>query len=221
MIEFLEKHLNSALEIPIVRYAEVIRFYLFLFSFFGGETMPTLILDNGAGTIKGGFVEQEEPLLFPNVTAKVKKSLQFLVSDQVYQYQNTAMLDFTRPFERGYLTNFQSEIEILTHLFKTSLKCNPTDTSLVLSEPVLNPYTVQTDMNEIIFEYFGFKEYLRRPAPWFSANKCMNYQHLDVENLPACVIIDSGFSFTHIIPFLHGKCQRQAVSCNINILPLI
>lgn len=173
--------------------------------------MPTLLLDNGAGTIKAGFLEQEEPKLYPNVTAKVKKSMQFLVSDQVFQYQNTAMLEFTRPFERGYLTNFQSEIEILSYLFHSSLKCNPIDTTLVLTEPILNPYTIQSDINEIIFEYFGFKEFLRRPAPWFSANKCMNYQHLDEENLPACVIVDSGFSFTHIIPFLHGKCERQAV----------
>lgn len=177
--------------------------------------MPTLIIDNGAGTIKCGFAESSTPNLYPNLTAKVKKSMQYLVADQVLQYQNGALLEFTRPFEKGYLTNWQSEIEIWSYLFSVSnLKCYPADTSLVVTEPLLNPTTIQSDMNEIVFEYFGFKEYVHRPSAWFSANSCMNYHQYDIENLPSCVIIDSGFSFTHIVPFVNGKCCRKAVSLN-------
>ena len=173
--------------------------------------MPTLILDNGAGSVKIGYAEQVEPTLAPNLTAKVKKSMQYLVSEQVTQYQNGALLEFTRPFERGYLTNWQAEIEVWAHLFHNS-KCSPQETALVVTEPLLNLFSIQSDMNEIVYEYFGFKEYVRRPAAWFSANKCMNYKQYDLENLSACVIVDSGFSFTHIAPFVDGKCQRKAVS---------
>lgn len=173
--------------------------------------MTTLIIDNGAGNLKVGFLQQDQPTIIPNCTAKVKKSMQYLVAEQIYQCQNTSLLDITRAFDRGYLTNCQNEIEVWSHVFQDTHKCNPADTSLLLTEPLLNPYTIQNDMNELVFEYFGFKEYLRRPAAWFSANNCTNYQHLDSEKLPACMIIDSGFSFTHAVPFVNGKCRRHAV----------
>jgi actin-related protein 6 len=176
------------------------------------KAMTTLIIDNGGGNVKVGFAQQDEPNVFPNCTAKMKKSMQFLVAEQIFQCQNSSLLDITRPFDRGYLTNWQSEIEVWSHLFRDTHKCNPAETSLLVTEPLLNPFSVQSDMNEIIFEYFGFKECLRRPAPWFSANDCMNYQHLDEEKLPACCIVDSGFSFTHVAPFLNGKCHRKGVS---------
>jgi actin-related protein 6 len=176
----------------------------------------TLVIDNGAGNIKIGFINQNEPSVIPNATAKVSKSMQYLVGSAINQCQNGALLQFNRPFERGYLTNMQCEIEVWMSLLSGAYKCNPGETRLVVTEPVLNPYSLQCDMNEVVFEYFGFKEHLRRPTPWFIANYCMKHANppIDIENLPSCVVVDSGFSFTHIVQFFNGKCQRNAVgSC--------
>jgi actin-related protein 6 len=177
------------------------------------------ILDNGAGYIKAGFLQQGEPIKFPNATAKVNKSMQYLVGDQIETFNNGSLLNFTRPFDRGYLNNWQCEIEVWTRLFGEHCKLKPQDTSLVLTEPPLNPSTLQNDANEVVFEYFGFKECLRRPAIWFSAYGTVNnpeWKHAEqfASCDKSCTVIDSGFSFTHVAPFINLKCQKDAVREN-------
>jgi actin-related protein 6 len=176
-----------------------------------------LIIDNGAGSIKAGFVEQDAPLILPNATAKVQKSMQYLISDQIEQFNNGSLLQFIRPFDRGYLNNWQCEIEVWTRLFNEHCRLKPQETSLVVTEPPLNPTSLQNDANEVIYEYFGFKECLRRPTMWFSAYGCVNtptWKQMD--KFPSCsqscTVIDSGFSFTHVAPFINMKCQKHCVS---------
>ncbi len=174
------------------------------------------ILDNGAGHIKAGFLHQDNPSHIPNTTAKVNKSMQYLVSDQIDSFNNGSMLHYTRPFDRGYLNNWQCEIEIWTRLFSENYKLRPQETSLILTEPPLNPSTLQNDANEVVFEYFGFPEYLRRPSIWFSAYGCVNnpewiQPQKFVSSSHSCTVVDSGFSFTHVAPFINLKCQKDAV----------
>jgi actin-related protein 6 len=176
------------------------------------DRRKTLILDNGGGSIKAGFVDDDIPITITNATAKVPKSMQYLVGEQIDKCQNGSLLQFTRPFERGYLTNWQCEIEVWNHLLQTTHRCIPQEVSLVLTESPLNPATVQNDLNELIFEYYGFKEYLRRPSIWFSANRTVKNCEINADRINGCTIIDSGFSFTHVAPFLNGRCQRHAVS---------
>lgn len=171
--------------------------------------MPALLLDNGAGSIKAGWHSSEAPAhVFPNATAKVQKSMQYMVGDQIHEFLNSSLLQFTRPFDRGYTNNWQCEIEVWSYLFNEKLRISPQDTSLVVTEPLMNLETIQNETNEIVFEYFGFKEYFRRPAPCFSA-----YQ-LGAE--VGCTVVDSGFSFTHVVPFVNNRCQRHAIR-RINI----
>ena len=40
------------------------------------------------------------------------KPKQWLVADELEQVNNTANLTYTRPFDRGYLTNWQSELQV-------------------------------------------------------------------------------------------------------------
>ncbi len=169
------------------------------------------ILDNGASSIKAGFSSQEEPTLLYNATAKVDRSMEYLVGNQIDSYRNGSLLKFCRPFDRGYLTNWGCEIDIWHHLFGEYSSCNPSETSLVLTEPPLNPESIQNDTNEIVFEYFGFSEYFRRPAFAFSAYGSINNPTWNPSGLPCCTVVDSGFSFTHIAPFINGKCQKHAV----------
>jgi actin-related protein 6 len=176
-----------------------------------------LILDNGAGNLKAGLysyhhlngngnVNSLDPLwVLPNLTAKVQKSMQYLIADQVQDFLNASLLQFVRPFDRGYLNNWQCEIEVWTYLFHEKMKLSPSETSLVLTEPLLNLESIQNDTNEVVFEYFGFKDYMRRPAASFSAY---------LAGWDGCTVVDSGFSFSHVVPFVQGRCQRNAVSNN-------
>mmetsp|Transcript_24588 Transcript_24588/g.54639 ORF Transcript_24588/g.54639 Transcript_24588/m.54639 type:complete len:185 (+) Transcript_24588:51-605(+) len=177
--------------------------------------MSILVIDNGAGNIKAGLDHFEQPLSIANVTGKIPKSMQYLVSDQVYDSRSDSQLSLSRPYDRGYLTNWQCEIDIWTYLLnQPTLKgLNASESSLVLTEPPLNPVSLQNDANEVVFEYFGFKEYVRRPAAWFSMYEFSHNEEWNKEGLNSCTVVDSGFSFTHSLPFINQLCQKPAVSC--------
>ena len=74
---------------------------------------------------------------------------------------------------------------------------------------------IQNDMNEIVFEEYNFNAYLRKPASWFSAFEFSENPPEDHFNTSCCTVLDSGFSFSHIMPYLDGKCQKSAVSDEI------
>lgn len=172
----------------------------------------TLIIDNGAGSLKAGWAHTDTPShVFPNATAKVKKSMEYLVGNKIEEYVNGAQLIFNRPFDRGYINNWKCEIEVWSLLLNEHLRCSPSQTSLVLTEPPLNPTTIQNETNEVVFEYFGFYEYLRRPAMWFSAYGATNNPNWNRNRFPACTVVDSGFSFSHVAAFIEGRCVRSTV----------
>jgi len=184
----------------------------------------TLIIDNGGHQIKVGLHTQVDPIVMLNCTAKVQKSMQYLISDQILQYShNGSLLHFIRPFDRGYCNNWQCEIDVWNYIFKHNQEFNQlniNDTSLIMTEPILNLHTLQCDTNEVVFEYYGFKEYLRRPAPWFSMYEYIHHHHHhhhpewnnDFGGLDSCTIVDTGFSFTHCVPFINQTCRKNAVS---------
>ena len=183
-----------------------------------------IILDNGAGRIKYGMASANNDGgpkgSMINSLAKINKQMSLLVGDQVEEVHNGSLLHYTRPFERGYLTNMAVEVEVWDRLFSKVMKLPYDgdqkfgDKRLVVTDAPFAPLPLQNDMNELAFEYYGFDQYLRRPAPWFSA-----YEHeqevlhgvREAKYPSCCTVIDSGFSFTHIMPFIQGKCVKSAV----------
>ena len=189
-----------------------------------------LIIDNGGGSIKLGFGSEDTPLVsFPNVTAKIGKSISMhsnLIGDQVIGNANGSNLVLSRPCDRGYINNWQCQIDIWNYSFNSpqvisylrgkgiSKSCiSPRETSLVLTEPPLNPDTIQNETNEVVFEYFQFKEYVRRPSIWFSAYEFNKDKNCSIDNdLNSLTVVDSGFSFTHSVPFVNALYQKNCVS---------
>lgn len=173
--------------------------------------MKCFVIDNGASHIKFGLSEDESnlPRTIYNATAKHSKTMQHFVGNSIRSDQNASMLQFSRPFERGYLVNWQYELEIWSSMIGSL--GNTQDQSLILTEPPCNPTAIQNDTNEIAFEYFGFKQYLRKPAFCFSAYGFAHDNTINNTTLASCTVIDSGFSFSHITPFLNGQCQKRAV----------
>lgn len=184
--------------------------------------MSYLIVDNGAGTIKYGSETDTCPQEMANVTARVNKSMQYLIGNQVVDFQNGSALQFIRPFDRGYLNNMQCEIDVFTKIFdsrKSELK-DAAEKSLFLTEAPLNLPTIQSDTNEVVFEYFGFQNFLRRSSAF-----CSNYEYVRTSppysssplssssssSSSCCVVVDSGFSFSHAIPFIDSSMKTHAV----------
>eukprot|EP00602_Paraphysomonas_sp_CaronLab_P003191 CAMPEP_0185039266 /NCGR_PEP_ID=MMETSP1103-20130426/35961_1 /TAXON_ID=36769 /ORGANISM="Paraphysomonas bandaiensis, Strain Caron Lab Isolate" /LENGTH=426 /DNA_ID=CAMNT_0027578085 /DNA_START=17 /DNA_END=1294 /DNA_ORIENTATION=- len=178
-------------------------------------------------------------MTMPNCIAKINKTMQVFVGDEIENILNTSQLQFTRPFDRGYLVNWNIERDIWQRIFDSSHMNSSTDScGVIVTVPPFCPDELQADMNEVLFEEFGFQSALCRPAPWFSAyeyyashssgssscssevwktesthtasNESPKISKL-TSSFPECsLVIDSGFSFSHCMPFVDGKCIKHA-----------
>ncbi|RUS35466.1 hypothetical protein BC938DRAFT_483006 [Jimgerdemannia flammicorona] len=130
---------------------------------------------------------------------------------------------------QGFLTNWEIEKEIWDRIFsKDVLQCEPEECGLVVTEPCFNLPNIQQTYDQIVFEEYEFESYYRTTdettpfksitSPFVPAPQlCL---HNDIPSLfgdpkthpPDCVVIvDSGYSFTHIVPFLKGKPVAKAI----------
>lgn len=182
-----------------------------------------VILDNGAGKIKYGMYQQDQrsetdnsinykSKSMSNCTAKIDKQLRSIVGDEVDRFLNGSSLNYIRPFDRGYLNNIACEIDVWTKLFDVNhLNINPANNGLVLTEAPFTPEPLLHEMNEVVYEYFGFNTCIRKPAAWFSAYEFANYFAPNTVQYPkCCTVIDSGFSFSHVFPFIDYQCRKHA-----------
>lgn len=132
------------------------------------DTLRTLVVDNGGHSIKAGFANSQpdstrDCSLFPNCIARSSEGGRggntIYVADQVESCKDTGEMAFRRPVEKGYIVNWDSQMDIWKQtLFNpgTKLHCDPHDTNLILSEAPNCPLTLQTNTDQIIFEELEF-----------------------------------------------------------------
>ena len=152
--------------------------------------------------------------MMSNCIARMQNSMNVMVGDEVDAFNNHSLLTYTRPFDRGYLVNWQIEIDIWNRIFDANhLNISPKEHCLVVTEPSLNPLECQNEMNEVIFEDYRFESCCRRPAAAF-----LEYHHFRQQqqqqrrNDHGCMlVVDSGFSSTHIVPFINHRAMKNAI----------
>ena len=133
----------------------------------------TLIIDNGAYTIKAGFsspTSTSECKVIPNCMAR-DRSKNVYVGSQLSKCKDFGEITFRRPVEKGYLVNWEAEKEIWEHEFfedKSPLRCDPKETGLILTEAPNALPQLQMNCDQIVFEEFGFTSYLRCPGTCLS-----------------------------------------------------
>lgn len=112
------------------------------------------------------------------------------------------------------------------------LQVDPTQTSLLLTEPVMNLPNVAEHYDQMIFEEYEFNECLRCPGKpillleeqrELGAEREFDCQGPTLvpfgpeangqgEIQPECVLVlDAGFSFTHVVPVLRGAIMTKGV----------
>ncbi|KAI1727260.1 actin domain-containing protein [Ditylenchus destructor] len=171
------------------------------------NSKKTVILDNGAYSIKAGYSNAVEPRVFPNSIVKSKSDRKRVyVADEVEECQDRSSLYFVLPFERGYIVKWDSQFTIWDRIFgKEGLDVDFQECRLILTDPSDIARAVPGNIPEVIFETYQFDSLLKTSAPSCVAqweNKA------DVSN-PCCVVVDSGYSFTHIVPFVNGRIMRS------------
>lgn len=132
----------------------------------------TLIIDNGAYSIKAGFSSINGPMtprVIPNCIARDRDRHTYTGSD-LEKCKDFGEISFRRPVEKGYIVNWEAQKEIWEHEFfekKSHLRCEPNETGLILTEAPNALPQLQTHCDQIIFEEFGFASYLRCPGMAF------------------------------------------------------
>lgn len=126
----------------------------------------TLILDNGAYTIKAGYVADDVvdvPRVIPNCIARDRNKKVYVASD-LEKCTDFSEIAFRRPVEKGFIVNWEAEKDIWEHEFfddKAPQPCDPSETRLLLAEPSNSLPTLQTHCDQMVFEEFGFASYYR------------------------------------------------------------
>lgn len=104
------------------------------------------------------------------------------------------------------MTNWNTERTIWDRLFQHAIPIDPKDTRLVLTEPCFNLPAIQETYDQVVFEEYEFNACYRTIAPQL----CLSLW----EEADCRLMVDSGYSFTHIIPFF----KRQPVAKGIRRL---
>ncbi|CAN0353439.1 unnamed protein product [Pylaiella littoralis] len=141
----------------------------------------TLVFDNGAGGLKAGFAGQPKPAhIMPNCTGKIKGQAQMAVGDETtHAARDSAPISILRPFDRGYVTNWEPEFEVWRRMLsKNFLNADPRDSRLLATEAPFGPLVLQEAANEVVFEEFGFAACYRCPS---AALSCYREQMLEEE----------------------------------------
>nr|CAD2185636.1 unnamed protein product [Meloidogyne enterolobii] len=167
----------------------------------------TLILDNGCFNIKIGYAGSNSRL-FPNAIIKSKfDKKRIYIADEIEQLSDKTSLYFSLPIERGYLVNWDTQLQIWNKLFgKDILNVDYKNCRIILTDPSdISRAFSEDNTEEIIFENYCFHSLIRTSAPSLTAQI-----HCSFEN-PCCIIVDSGHSFTHIVPYIQGKIAKNGV----------
>ncbi|KAK3171984.1 hypothetical protein OEA41_004068 [Lepraria neglecta] len=185
----------------------------------------TLIIDNGAYTMKAGFAvpspSSEDCHTIPNCIAR-DRGRRVWIGAQLEKCNDFGEITFRRPVEKGFLVNWEAEKTIWDNTFidkAAKLACDPGATNLVLTEAPNTPAALQKNCDEIIFEEYEFASYSRCLSP--SLNAYNDIQSLygvphrgpSVDALPAecLLVIDSGFSHSTVTPLFNGRPIHQAI----------
>lgn len=79
------------------------------------------------------------------------------------------------------------------------------ESGLIVTEPQFNFAPCQQAMDEAVFEEYGFASYLRSTGPELCARQSATARS------PCCLVVDAGFSFTHVVPFYFGQRIGEGV----------
>lgn len=84
--------------------------------------------------------------------------------------------------------------------------------SLCVSEQPFTPNMLREDLTQIFFEYFGFGELCVCPgAYWNMIYYATTQPKSAIAGTRSCVVVDSGYSFSHVIPIINGKIQMSGI----------
>ncbi|EDW26984.1 GL16521 [Drosophila persimilis] len=173
-----------------------------------------VVLDNGAHTAKVGLANQEEPRVVPNCIMKAKSERRrAFVGNQIEDCRDTSALFYILAFQRGYLLNWDTQKTVWDYIFsKEGIGCSLDNRNIVITEPQMNFPSVQEAMLEMLFEQYRVAGMYKTTAADLAAfNYVADSEERTTMQTLNCIIIDVGYSFTHIVPFVLGRRVLEGI----------
>ena len=167
------------------------------------------VLDNGAHSLKLGLVGDEEPHIVPNAVFKSKSERRrVFVGSELEECKDLSGLFYIPPFQRGYLVNWDVQRQVWDHAFgPTVMNLDCSATRLLLTEPLFNFPSIRVTQLEVLVEEYGFSSLAVTTAPTLSSH----HYSLKRGHPPCCLVVDAGYSCTHIAPHYHNKVVLEGV----------
>lgn len=183
------------------------------------ERTRSIIIDNGAGSIRAGFAGRDAPLaIFPTIFGRFKDTAQMeefpgksgFVGDLANSKRE--ILNITRPVQKGVVTNWDDMEKIWHHTLYEELRAAPEEHLLILSENVFDKKEQRAKATEIMMEKFmvpGF--YLAQQAvlALFASGRTTG------------VALHSGHDLTLSVPIYEGHALHYATTRLILKISLI
>nr|POE78613.1 actin-like protein arp6 [Quercus suber] len=206
---------------------------------FDGLAPQTLVLDNGAHTIKAGLVAHATPAtnpscnVIPNCIARSQRDKLTYIGNELYSCADYGELAFRRPVEKGFVVNWEGEKTIWEKSFfetgasgvaEQDLRCDPHETNLLWTEAPNSPAALQRNADEMVFEEFEFASGYRVAdnadgwngliAPLLNAyapSPFASSVELAAGTPMECVlVVDAGHSYTTVTPLFNGRPIHSA-----------
>ncbi|PCH39816.1 actin-like protein ARP6 [Wolfiporia cocos MD-104 SS10] len=173
----------------------------------------TVVADNGASTIKAGVmgVHDANSRVITNAIVRSKGDKTTYIGHELGNCRDYSSLHYRRPFEKGYIVDWDAEKAIWDGMFSNDcLEVDTSESNLLITEPYFNLPNIQEVYDQFVFEEYEFQSYYRcTPASLLPYSEIFNSVN---STSPECLlVIDSGFSFTHIVPILNGAVVWKAV----------
>lgn len=151
--------------------------------------------------------------IIPNCIMKAKSERRRpFIGDQIDECRDASGLFFILAFQRGYLTNWDVQKTLWDHMF--SADCTSTNFSepLIITEPQFNFAPVQEAITEIFFEEYECETLMRTTAADLAAHMLLESQPASSTTALRCaIVVDMGYSFTHVVPFVRGRRVKSAI----------
>ncbi|XP_017772637.1 PREDICTED: actin-related protein 6 [Nicrophorus vespilloides] len=170
------------------------------------ECSNALVLDNGGFTIKIGYSKDNNITVLPNHIMKAKSERKrFFIADQIEDCRDLSGLYYLTPHDHGYISKFDVQKNVWDYTFN---KFPADDMPVIVTQPIFNFKHIQEYMDEIFFEEYDVKTLYRT-----NSTDLTYYQYITTKKgqHTSCIIVDSGYSFTHIVPYVNGKKYTNGI----------
>ncbi|KAF7791485.1 hypothetical protein EIP86_002501 [Pleurotus ostreatoroseus] len=177
------------------------------------RTKPVVVVDNGGSTIKLGILGKSEAnaRVIQNAIIRSKGDKTTYFGQDFADCKDFSSLNYRLPIEKGYIVDWDAQKAIWDGLFTSEyLGVDPPDASLLMTEPYFNLPNLQEVYDQFVFEEYEFEAYFRcTPASLVRHGRM--FSHAGLPSPDCLVVVDAGFSYTHVVPIMGGDIVWSAV----------